>query len=121
VDSFDLYFQPVSDASALELNGSIYPANWTAKNLLDELPFPHTGKIDEKYGSYHLCSEKGDVSKADRQLKFLRRRSEDIVVAYCWEYTDRIMRASPRRRVTMQDLRAEMIRDRLLLKPELQK
>ncbi|AXI56439.1 hypothetical protein C1J05_19740 [Sulfitobacter sp. JL08] len=119
-DTFDLYFEPVSDTLASDLSGSIYPTNWTNSNLLDELPFPHTGEIHEIFGGYHLCGEKGLVPKSDRLFRFLRHREEDIVVVYCWQDANRILRRSPRRRATMQDLRIEMMRDRIILKPELQ-
>lgn len=118
-ETFELYFEPVSDASVEELSGDIYPHDWTIDTLLDELPFPHTGEIDPKYGRYHLCSEKRAIPKRDRRFNYMRRRREDVVVAYCWEYADRIFATTSRRGATLQDLRREMMRDRLVLRPEL--
>ena len=68
-DSFNLYFEPVSDASYSDLTGSIYPTNWTPSNLMDELPFPHTRELHEMYGAYHLCGEKDVVPKSDRRFR----------------------------------------------------
>ena len=120
-ETFELYFEPVSEINISELKGSIYPKNWNENNILNELPFPHTNEIDEKYGMYHLCSEKRNIPSSDRKFNYLRRRQEDIVVAYCWEYADRVIAQSKKSNRSVQDLRAETMRTKLKLRPELRK
>lgn len=120
-DSFNLYFEPVSKVSVFDLSGSIYPKNWTAANLTDELPFSRTGLIDKKYGIYHFATEKRFVRKSDRQFKFLRRRNEEVVVAYCWESPKKVIKKLASRQSSIRNLRTRMMRDRLILKPDLQK
>ncbi len=120
-ETFELYFEPVSNTNISDLKGSIYPKNWNAKNILDELPFTHTHEIDEKYGVYHLSSEKRNVPASDRKFKYLRRRQEDIVVAYCWEHADRVISKSKKSNRSVMDLRTEMMKTKLKLRPELKK
>jgi|HubBroStandDraft_6_1064221.scaffolds.fasta_scaffold124480_2 hypothetical protein len=120
IDTFGLYFQPLSDLSVDDLTGSVWPECWTAANITDDLPFAATGHVNPAYGYYEFSMEKARVPIDQRRIKGMLGLPHDIVVSMCHESPQIIAQSAPPTSIYHQanadQVRRIVMRDRIKLR-----
>lgn len=119
-ETFHLYFKPLNERSAnLQSAGSIYPPSWNTGNIHEDfsvaLPPDEDGLI-----SRH---KKKLLAKRERQLRYFRKRDEDVIVSVFHESIENmhpfIRRSSEYYGLGAAAIRRKIMHEKILLNERL--